>query len=280
MVAWNGVQWDSAAIGSLRLARGRCEPQGEQPLTGNARHRYKNSPIEEALVEFRFKPSQEWDLTVPGKLHEKLKTEYSGKPRHQKTVEASVGGQPHQQANVTFREALARIQFPTVDGTRLVAVGPDLLSISVLKPYEGWEAFRPRIEKALSAYQEVVGAQPVIRIGVRYINVIKVPSPTVEPSHYFHFSPQHSATVNAKMVNFVSRVELRYDDGIKLLLTQASNQSQSDRPEFIVDLDVVWDIQPIPVPEIMEVVERLHEREGSAFEALITDNSRSIFNAQ
>jgi hypothetical protein len=34
------------------------------------RRQYKNPPIEEALAEFRFVPRQEWDLTIPGKIHQ------------------------------------------------------------------------------------------------------------------------------------------------------------------------------------------------------------------
>ena len=38
------------------------------------RRRYRNPPIEEALCEFYFDPSEEWDLTIPGKLHTSLAT--------------------------------------------------------------------------------------------------------------------------------------------------------------------------------------------------------------
>ena len=42
-------------------------------------HRYKNPPIEEALCEFRFKPGQDWDFTIPGKLQTEFGDEYTGK---------------------------------------------------------------------------------------------------------------------------------------------------------------------------------------------------------
>jgi hypothetical protein len=59
---------------------------------------YKNPPIEEALVEFRFVQSQEWDLTIPGKLHQHaaIKDEYPGKPRHQKVLQAALQTAPGQ----------------------------------------------------------------------------------------------------------------------------------------------------------------------------------------
>ena len=63
----------------------------------NQRRRYRNPPIEEALCEFRFLPGQEWDLTIPGKLHVILGEEYNGKPQEQKLVDIALnaeGGQP------------------------------------------------------------------------------------------------------------------------------------------------------------------------------------------
>lgn len=53
----------------------------------DTRRRYRNPPIKEALCEFHFDPSEESDLTIPGKLHSKLGDEYSGKPRQQNVVQ-------------------------------------------------------------------------------------------------------------------------------------------------------------------------------------------------
>ena len=53
------------------------------------RRRYSNPPIEEALCEFHFAPGDEWDLTIPGKLHTQLEQDYPAKPMRQ--VVARVG---------------------------------------------------------------------------------------------------------------------------------------------------------------------------------------------
>ena len=55
----------------------------------------------------------------------------------------------------------------TEDQTRAVGVGPDVLSVHMLRPYQrpeppeesGWDEFRPRIATALKAYWDV--AEPV-----------------------------------------------------------------------------------------------------------------------
>ena len=79
------------------------------------RRRYKNPPIEEALVEFRFAPGQEWDLTIPGKLHEKVKDSYPGKPRQQKLLQAAVQAVQGQPPGFTLQEGIMRVQLVDAD---------------------------------------------------------------------------------------------------------------------------------------------------------------------
>ena len=110
--------------------------------------KYKNPPIEEAVVEFRFVPGQEWDLTIPEKLHEHpdIKTQYWGKPRTQKLLEAAFQAGSSLPPNVAIREGIARIQLVDSGGQHLISIGSDTISVNTLRPYDGWELFRPRIK--------------------------------------------------------------------------------------------------------------------------------------
>ena len=98
--------------------------------------RYKNPPIEEALCEFRFAPGPDWDPTVPGKLQTVLGDEYSGKPREQRAVQVGLHVQKGKPANLQYDEGLAKVQLITEQGTRMVGVGPDVLSVHMLRPYQ------------------------------------------------------------------------------------------------------------------------------------------------
>ena len=142
------------------------------------RRRYRNPPIEEALCEFGFASGADWDPTIPGKLQVALGDEYSGKPREQKAVQVGLHGQKGKLADLRYDEGISKVQLFTKAGTRIVGVGPDVLSIHMLRPYQdpldfekgGWEEFRPRIADALEAYREVASPGRVNRVGVRYIN--------------------------------------------------------------------------------------------------------------
>ena len=82
------------------------------------------------------------------------------------------------------------------------------------------------------------------------------------------------------MAGFMNRVEFLYDDTVKLLLTQASVEAPEGQSAFLLDLDLIWESNAAKgLDAIMTVVDDLHEREGAAFEAIITDAAREVFNA-
>lgn len=249
-------------------------------MTGTAERKgYKNPPIEEALVEFRMAPGQEWDLTIPGKLHEKVKDAYPGKPRQQKFIQASLQAAPGQSPGFAVQEGLGRVQLVNEDGKRLLSLGENVLSVNVLRPYEGWENFRPRIERALKSYFEVSGADRVNRVGVRYINRIVLP-PNVQLGQYFRCGPIVPPGLPPNIAGFLNRAEYLYDEETRLIVTFASIETAEKASWLLLDLDVIWEGPvPLALDAALAKVDELHEREGTAFESLITDKTREVFNA-
>lgn len=245
------------------------------------RRTYKNPPIVEALCEFRFAPSSEWNLTIPGRLHDEFKTEFPGQPQQEKLTTANIVLVPPGDAPPAFslQQGFGRVRFPTSDGKALLAVGPDVLSVHVLSPYPGWEAFRPRIEFALAAYAKVARPVGVSSVGIRYINRIDVGKPSVPLSQLFTCVPKELVEEARELTAFLRRDEWRYDDGVKLILTFANIPPQDDCAAVLVDLDVIWAGEtPRPVDGTLELVDLLRHRERSAFEALISEDLRRQFD--
>jgi len=244
------------------------------------RRQYKNPPIEEALCEFRFAGGAEWDLAVPARFHERLRAEYPGKPRNQSVLSANVVAGPQAPASLAMVQGLAKLQFPDADAKRLVSLAPDLLSVHVLRPYSGWEDFRRRIKDALDVYRSICAPVSILRLGVRYINRVTPPGgDPLDLRQYFLCEPQPINGLPSQLASFVHRVEHVYEDGIRLFLTYASIEATA-APEFLLDLDVIHEpSSPQSIDGIMDVVNDLHAREGAAFEAIITDKSRGLFDA-
>lgn len=254
----------------------------------NQRRRYRNPPIEEALCEFRFVPSQEWDLTIPGKLHVKLGNEYSGKPQEQKVVDIALNAEEGQPPRMSYGTGPAKVQLVTADGKRQVGVGKDVLSIHMLRPYQdprhpsrsGWDEFQPRIAAALDAYWKVAEPLGVCRIGIRYLNKIVIPHKTVAVERYLRCALPVVRGFPDRLNHFMSRVDYAYEDGVRIVVSQGSINAPQDNVGFLLDLDVIWEnSQAVTQDEALAKAEDQRNRERTAFEAVITDNAREVFNA-
>lgn len=250
--------------------------------------RYKNPPIEEALCEFRFKSGQDWDFTIPGKLQVQLKEDYSGKPRDQKALEIGLDMQAGNPANLRYNEGLARVQLMSEDGKRIVGVGPNTLSVHMLKPYQsldsersGWEDFKSRISTALDAYWDVTKPDGICRIGIRYINKITIPEKNPNIKEYLKSALPKIDGLPEKSTKFVSRIEYTYSDEMYLVVLQGLAGSHENHVEVLLDLDMVSDTsESINRDKALALTDKLRDYERKAFEAIITDKTRELFNAK
>jgi uncharacterized protein (TIGR04255 family) len=153
-----------------------------------------------------------------------------------------------------------------------------------LRPYSGWEKFRQRIEAALRAYEEVDKPAGIRHIALRYINRIAIRSAKVHLGQYLTIAPQLPDTIPVTIAGFLWRLETAYNDGpTRLLLTAASAPSPApDEVAFLLDIEVrsEWTEQLLPVRAALTQIEELRQRAHSAFEAIITDRTREVFDAK
>ena len=252
------------------------------------RRRYANPPIEEALCEFQFAPGDEWDLTIPGKLHTKLECAYPAKPKQQRLAQVALQLDEVRARRVEYREGVGKVLLSTEDGKRLVGVAPDTLSVHMLRPYQssaagerGWEEFRRRIREALKAYWAVANPDGVSRISVRYINKIEIPREAVELGDYLLCAPPDIDGLPETISGLAGRVDYRYGDDVRLALSQGTVQGATGKIAFLLDLDVIWEseVRLFDMEQAMKEAIALRDREREAFENVITDTARELFNA-
>jgi uncharacterized protein (TIGR04255 family) len=239
---------------------------------------YAKPPIDEAVAEFQLEPSAEWDGTVPGKLQGQLSAAYPGKARPQElmTLVSAAAGSP-----VPFvPQPLIRTLLPNADGTRMVGVSPNLLTVHELDPYRGWDEFSDRIRQALEAYWRVNPPLGVRRVRLRYINRILIPGEQVELDDYFTAAPRVPKGITGGLMNFITRMEIPCEDGSVMVMTLVP---MLPRPEhncaFVLDFDLVWSFtEPVDASRALASIEQLRVRERAAFEAMITDATRRLFS--
>ena len=245
---------------------------------------YKRPPIHEAICEFRFTGSGEWNLLTAADMLDHLRSDYPDRPRTvvDTNLEIAAGGPEPTVRPLTIRE---RVQYVQDDPQRLVTAGQDFMSIHVSMPYEGWEKFRPRIASALTAYQSVLKPKGATRVGVRYVNKILIDDVQFQLSDYFMTPPSTPDGLDLMITDFLIRVGASFlGDRENLHLTQTLASiaiEDPDRSAFILDLDAWegWNDVPAAIADLMAVVDTLREAEREAFEAMITDKLRMMFDA-
>jgi uncharacterized protein (TIGR04255 family) len=248
------------------------------------RRKYKNPPIEEAICEFHFVPGPEWDFAFHIRFLEKFRPEYPGKVRRMHMMQAGFqAGFQEAEQQLTMKQGESRVQYPTAEGTRIVAVGLNILGIHVLRPYEGWEAFAERIERAMSVYREVAQPQGVKRVVLRYINRIQFPFDKVKLGEFFAAAPTlPEVGYPVVLRSILSRVDSVYEDlPARLALTFASVEAPAGQAAFLLDIEVGQEWEPkiaLPLDEAIPAAHNLKVRLSSAFEAMITDKLRETFD--
>jgi len=130
--------------------------------------KYNEPTIIEALCEFRFAHSENWDSTIYGALWNLVKGEYPKKEERKQVVLGFQVGPNGQQGSSEVNES-AHMLFKAGDEKSLVQLQSNLLTVNVLHPYSGWEGFKPKIDEAFSKFSSL-GNFPLQRIGLRYIN--------------------------------------------------------------------------------------------------------------
>jgi uncharacterized protein (TIGR04255 family) len=239
--------------------------------------RYNNPPIIEALCELRFEPSLPWDLAIPGLLYEKVQDDFP-KRRQVRAFETSVSASP-EGVEQQVRTA-DRMQFLREDERALIQVGPDLLAVNHLKPYPTWQEFLPLVQKGFSAYREAANPKAIRRIGLRYINRIEIPGPSVDMEDYFLFYPFVGPNLPQEHGPFIVGIQIPYEGARDVLRLQLANAS-AETPDVVpvmLDLDYFL-TKPgeVPLAAISEWLEIAHNHVEEAFEACITDRLRQMF---
>ncbi len=237
----------------------------------NSERKYKNPPIGEAVCEIRIVPSSPWDLAVPGLVYDQLRASFP-KRRQVKAVQATLMG------GAVRTEESERLQLLQADEKTLVTVAKDTISISRLKPYLGWETFRPVILDAFKTYGEITSPTGFQRIGLRYINQLNFKEDTLPLEDFFEFYPFVGKQLPQIHTVFFVGIQVPYHEGRDALRLQLATADAPDgfRLSFNLDLDYfLVDSAKVPVPALREWLEEAHFQLAAIFEGCLKDAMRA-----
>ena len=237
----------------------------------------KNPPIVEAACEFRFSDAFE-DLTVYGLLHEKLKDKFE-KKKMRTNLEIVLEKANGKMVPKSVERNLQ--QFLDKDEKSVVQVGPQVLVVSKLKPYESWEKFVPDIEIVFRSFLEITELREIMRIGLRYINRINYKESEIDLNEYFVFKPNVPESIGKYVDSFIVGSQFPRKDGKDMLKITLTNTEPEDNHKIAHLLDIDYftsDSANINIEYALKWVKEAHDSVEEAFFQCITDKLVEKFN--
>ncbi|MBL8776496.1 MAG: TIGR04255 family protein [Acidimicrobiales bacterium] len=238
-------------------------------------------------VEARF-PAATTALRPPGQraLRDHLGSDWVIEGAKEQTVEialaSGVPGNP-----VVKTEEVTRITMR--DRTVAVTVRPERLTIEATS-YRGYPAFREILRRAFEAVEDVLRPDGVIRLGLRYIDEIRVPGLT-EPSEWVEWidpSLLSSRADGLVAVEWTGAAQYQTGAEQRLVLRHGTSDGPvvdpsgplrrplppPTGPVFVLDFDSFWQPDLIPAfrtPDLLVACDQLRGPARSLFDQLLTD---------
>ena len=245
---------------------------------------WKNPPILEAVLDIRVTLPDTVDLAQLATFQQGVLDRFPTQ-EPQTTVqfgfEAQAGQAPSVQASVgdTVGYRLA-----SADGQRVIQVQHSGFTYSRVGNYETWDNFAQEARELWQHYLEVASPETVIRLGLRYINQIFLPTNEEGPvdlKEYILTAPEIAPGVPQILQGFFMRLVISSDDQtssaniIQVLEPYAVGE---DAAPLILDIDVFKPQQFEPwSAAIWDAFASLREFKNQIFYNSITEKTKGIF---
>lgn len=256
------------------------------------RRHYPNAPIIEATISVGIVPPEGAGATEIATIGELLADRYpkssveyvsSGESRVSEVGGWQIDNGKNEQVGFSFSSG---------DGQRRVRARLDGFDYSISEPYDCWETFRDEARRLWDVYREATGAAWAVRVAVRYVNKINIPSKlnnhgeqVADLDDYLKISPDipEEWPNGGLLRNYFMQLQMwQRDLECMLIVNEAPDvPPQPGMVSIRLDFDLFkeryaepWDASDDS--EIWAYLEKLHKRKNEVFEASITDETREL----
>lgn len=270
-------------------------------MSATAREIYTNAPLALVALEVKF-PSEA--ATEPLAVHVQKAFRQRLKDPDDWVIEST----QVQQVEVSFSPPAQNIRSLNVprllkrDRSTAVSFPPGSLTVETTR-YRGYEGFRELLGDVFAASEELLSPDGIARMGLRYIDEIRVPDGVDEPGTWGQWvkvsllspslplelveKPRIGSWTAAAQYHFGDDrfLVLRYGPQpgpvVNSLTTTLRRPSlPPDSSVFVLDFDSSW--QPAGLPafksaELLEICDQLHTPASASFESFLTEQLRNVF---
>ncbi|MCI0504758.1 MAG: TIGR04255 family protein [Gammaproteobacteria bacterium] len=241
----------------------------------------KNPPIIEALLEIRFNPNKDIKISKLEEFANSLTNYPNKKPVESQRFEfmyLKEAGQQHK-----FDAHPSGFKMHNAQNNRIVIGEIDKLVVSFLPPYESWPSLKDTTRDIFNKYIGFVPQTQISRIGMRYINKLKLPlTDDFNFQNYittFQPLPKYNDELPNKLAKFETFVVVPLEDiGCTSTIRQVTLDAEEETPgpaylPFILDVDIfqIKLQEDIKGNDIWETFNKMREKRNAIFFGSLTD---------
>jgi uncharacterized protein (TIGR04255 family) len=240
---------------------------------------YDKAPIKEAIIDIQIENSPSLTLANFEKVEISPPRGYA---ERQKVMVGQLRGQLEEGIlTATAKQDQMGYAFVGGEGKHVVQFRVNGFTFSRLAPYQTWQQLRSEAKTLWESYRQIVGALPVVRVGLRYVNQLDLPMPMRDLRDFIRLYPEVSADLTQQLAGFFLQVQIPQEDlGAMLILSEATvPPSGPDVASVVLDIDVFKQgLKLESDDEVWNALEALRLRKNLIFEGCITNNARELIS--
>jgi uncharacterized protein (TIGR04255 family) len=240
---------------------------------------YDKAPIKEAIIDIRIEDSP--SLTVANFEKAEVSPPRGYAERRKVMIGHLQGRLEAGVLTATAKQDQVGYAFVGAEGKHVVQFGVNGFTFSRLAPYQTWEQLRNEAKTLWESYRQIVGALPVVRVGLRYVNQLDLPMPIRDFRDFIRFYPEVSADLSQDLAGFFLQVQVPQEDlGAMLILNEAMvPPSGPGVVSVVLDIDVFKQGLKLESDgEVWSILEAFRLKKNLVFEGCITNRTRELIS--
>lgn len=237
---------------------------------------FENPPLEEVVFELLLPPDHPWDQTIPGLIFHQIREKgFTVKETAQIQQFLTLPTEPKPRFQISHRSV-----FKKADLATWIQVGQRLLAVNKIKPYNGWENFKPDIELAVDVFSKEVNPASIGKMALKYINVVRIPETKTSLNDYFEFGLRYPIAMGNEPSGFIAGCIFPRNGGrddCKVELQTGLSENKDERT-FVLLLEYGLNKkEDFDLKEIISWVQIAHDDIEKMFKMIVTKKLRELF---
>lgn len=241
-----------------------------------------NPPITEGLLDVRVGLRSDVGLETLARFGDAVGGDYPNRRERYSFAGAFQFGVPTAASSVSSQTRIDGYVFTSENAVRVVQARLDGFTLSLLKPYPGFDVLEREAMRLWELYCQVAQPQRVVRIALRYINRIVLPLPFKDFREYLLTIPEIAPNAPQALAQFTMQLVLPddQDNANVAIITEVLEPGRPDATEItiVLDIDAFQQVNIAPgSTELWDRVVSLRDYKNRIFFSSITPKCRSLF---